>query len=131
MTLILGARCIDGVVVAADRKIIDLFTRDLLRYDDKVFGVLRNVILAYEGAEAMFRVFLRYVAGDVIILRDREEKYTANNLIQKLSTTMNMLREIRDQHSKDFRLSVMVARQFPKNGKSDLYVLGLMESLSM
>jgi 20S proteasome alpha/beta subunit len=123
MTLVLGARCVDGVVVAADRKIINLTTRNLVDYDEKLYGVLSNVIFAYEGARDMFRVFLRYVAGDILILRDEEEKYTSNNLIQKLSNSMNILRGFRDEHSKDFSLSVMIARQFPRDGRSDLHVV--------
>lgn len=59
MRLILGAHCTDGVVLISEGKITDLATRDLLRYDGKVFGVLRQ--FGYEGAEVIFRVFLRYV----------------------------------------------------------------------
>jgi hypothetical protein len=79
MTLILGGRCIDGVDVEAVRKIIDQFTG----YDDTVFGVL--LIFAYAGAQAMSRVFLRYVAGDVILLRDREENIPQIILFQNLA----------------------------------------------
>jgi 20S proteasome alpha/beta subunit len=63
MTLVLGASCVDGVVIVADRKITDLITKNLVGYDEKIYGVLRNVIFAYEGAVDKFQVFLRYVAG--------------------------------------------------------------------
>ena len=46
MTLDLGARCVDGVVIVADKKITDLTTRLLVKYDEKVYGVLRNVTFA-------------------------------------------------------------------------------------
>jgi 20S proteasome alpha/beta subunit len=123
MTLVLAANCIDGVVIVADRKITDLITKSLVGYDEKIYGVLRNVIFAYEGAVDMFQVFLRYVAGDVIIQRDAADKYTSSNLLQKLSNVMNILRNIRNEHSKDFRLTIMVARQFPTSAKSDLHII--------
>lgn len=123
MTLDLGARCVDGVVIVADKKITDLTTRLLVKYDEKMYGVLRNVIFAYEGAEDMFKVFLRYVVGDVVMLRDDREKFTSDNLLQKLSDVMTILRNIRDPRSKDFLLSIMVARQFPRGVMSDLNIV--------
>lgn len=123
MTLDLGAGCIDGVVIVADRKITDLITRQLVKYDEKVYGVLRNVIFAYEGSEDMFSVFLRYLVGDVVMLRDDQEKYTSDNLLQKLSNIMTVLRNIRDPRSRDFLLSIMVAREFPVGVKSDLNIV--------
>lgn len=121
MTLILGARCTDGVVISGDRKIVNLATRDLIGYNTKLFGVLRNVIFGYAGSEDMFHVFLRYIVGDLVISRDDPEGYTNNNLFQKLSNTMHILKEIRNRQ--DFVLEIMVARQFPNYGQSDLYVL--------
>lgn len=118
MTLILGARCTDGVVISGDRKIVDLATRDLIGYSTKLFGALRNVIFGYAGSEDMFHVFLRYIAGDLVILRDDLDRYTNNNLFQKLSNTMHILRKIRNRQ--DFSLEIMVARQFPNDGQSDL-----------
>ena len=44
-----------------------------------------------------------------------------NNLFQKLSNTMHILNEIRNRQ--DFVLDVMVARQFPNDGQSDLHYL--------
>lgn len=123
MTLDLGARCIDGVVIIADRKITDLITRQLVKYDEKVYGVLRNVIFAYEGSEDMFNVFLRYLVGDVVMLRDDREKYTSANLLEKLCNIMTVLRNIRDPRSRDFLLSIMVAREFPAGVMSDLNII--------
>ena len=121
MTLILGARCTDGAVISGDRKIVDLATRHPIGYDTKLFGALRNVIFGYAGSEDMFHVFLRYVVGDLVILRDDPDRYTNNNLFQKLSNTMRKLRCIRNRQN--FVLEVMVARQFPKDGQSDLYYI--------
>jgi 20S proteasome alpha/beta subunit len=86
-----------------------------------LFGALRNVIFGYAGSEDMFHVFLRYIVEDLVILRDDPYRYTNSNLLQKLSNTMHVLRDIRNRQ--DFALQIMVARQFPNNGQSDLYVL--------
>ena len=69
MTLILGAHCTDGVVISGDRKIVDLATRNIIGYSTKLFGALRNVN-NIPGSEDMFHVFLRYIVGDLVILRD-------------------------------------------------------------
>jgi|ERR671918_1724248 20S proteasome alpha/beta subunit len=121
MTLIIAARCTDGVVIAGDRKIVDLATRDPIGYIPKLFGALRNVIFGYAGSEDMFHVFLRYIVGDLVILRDDPQRYTNNNLVEKLSIAMHMLKKIRNRQ--DFALEIMIARQFPNNGRSDLFVL--------
>jgi hypothetical protein len=76
MTLILGGRCTDGVVMIGDKKIVDLATRHLLGYNMKLFGALLNVIFGYVGTEDIFHIFLRYVVGDLVILRDDQDKYT-------------------------------------------------------
>ena len=129
MTLILGARCTDGVVISGDTKIVDLATRDLIRYSTKLFGVLRNVIFGYAGSEDMFYIFLRCVIGDLIILRDAPDNYTHDNLFQKLSNIMHILMKIRKYQ--DFALQIMVARQFPNNGQSDLYLLNSLDNYEL
>jgi 20S proteasome alpha/beta subunit len=108
-------------VISGDRKIVDLATRHLIGYSTKLFGALRNVIFGYAGSEDMFHVFLRYTVGDLVILRDDPDRYTNNNLFQKLSNTMHILKENRNRQ--DFVLDVMVARQFPNDGQSDLHYL--------
>jgi hypothetical protein len=75
LTLILGARCIYGVVIVGDSKITNVMGT-LLRYEPKYAGALRNVLFGYSGAVHMFKVFERYVVGDVVILRDSKDKYT-------------------------------------------------------
>jgi 20S proteasome alpha/beta subunit len=85
LTLIVGAICTDGVVIVGDTKLTDTMGT-LLRYEPKLAGVLRNVIFGYAGAVVLYKVFERYLAGDVIILRDSPEKYTSHNLLKKQPT---------------------------------------------
>jgi 20S proteasome alpha/beta subunit len=120
LTLILGARCIDGVVLVGDSKITDVMGT-LLRYESKYVGVLRNVIFGYAGGVHMFNVFERYVVGDVVMLRDSEERYTTENLLKKISDSMHNLLEARSNQYFDLR--IMVGRQYPNDGNSDLHIV--------
>jgi 20S proteasome alpha/beta subunit len=120
MTLVLASQCIDGVIIVADRKITALGTLRFLRYDEKLKGVIRNVIFGYAGSEGGYQIFVRYVVGDLVILRDDLEHYTYQNMIQKLCKIMDLIREFRRN---PFLLDVVVARQFPMNGPSDLFLV--------
>jgi len=59
MTLIVGARCTDGIVMVADRKITEFFINGGIdfKYQNKLFGVLEHVILGSSGNTAMFDLF--------------------------------------------------------------------------
>ena len=46
MTVIIGAKCSDEIVLIADRKITDT-TGDTLRYDNKIFGNIKNILIGY------------------------------------------------------------------------------------
>ena len=93
-----------------------------------MFGALQNIIFGYAGSEDMFYVFLRCVIGDLMILRDDSDKYTHDNLFQKLSNIMRILMKIRNRHG--FALEIIVARQFPKDRQSDLYLLNSLGNIS-
>ena len=83
MTLILGARRTDGVVIVGDTKITSTMGR-VLRHEPKLAGVLRNVIFGYAGSVGMYKVVERYVIGDLMILRDSSDKYTDDNFVNKI-----------------------------------------------
>jgi 20S proteasome alpha/beta subunit len=120
MTLVLGARCGDGVVMVGDRKITDTMGT-FLGYKAKLAGLFRNIMFGYAGAVHMYKVFERCVAGDFIISRDLPDRYTSENILEKIASTMVMLLEARS--NQPFNLTVLIGRQFPNNGKSDLHVV--------
>jgi 20S proteasome alpha/beta subunit len=93
----------------------------VLRYEPKLPGVLRNVIFGYAGSVNMYKVFERYIIGDLMILRDSSDKYTDDNLVNKIVDAMCVLKESRS--GQYFDLRVMIGRQFPNDGKSDLHVV--------
>ena len=121
MTLALGACCDDGVVIIEDKVIYKplAMEKDKISYDEKLRGVILNIIFGYSGQVKMYDLFVKYLVGDVVILRDEQEAYTSQNMIQKLCDIMNNFKE----NYQPFDLTLMVARQFPRNGRSDLHLV--------
>ena len=93
--------------------------KDKISYAEKLRGVILNIIFRYSGEVKMYDLFVRYLVGDVVILRDEQEAYTTQNMVQKLCDIMNNFKA----NYQPFLLTVMVARQFPRNGRSDLYLI--------
>jgi hypothetical protein len=83
MTLALGACCDDGVVIVEDKVIYKPLTmeKDKISYAEKLRGVILNIIFGYSGEVKMYDLFVRYLVGDVVILRDEQEAYTTQNMI--------------------------------------------------
>ena len=126
MTLVLGARCNDGVVIVTDLKLTSRASGEikLLRYEPKISGVFINVIFGYAGDVDIYDVFVNYAVGDSVRKRDDpNDVYTTNNFIQKLCDNMNKLRSILVRNKMSLFLRLMIARQFPCNGKSDLHIV--------
>jgi hypothetical protein len=120
MTLALAAVCTDGVVIVEDTALTRMDTFELLGHDEKLRGVIRNVIFGYEGQKEVYDIFVKCVVGEVVMLRDDVvQHYTIENMISKFSNIVCTIRSI----TPSFRLSILVARQFPGDGKSDLNLL--------
>lgn len=94
LTVVIGAKCSDGIVLIADKKLANVIGGK----DDegiKIIGDLAHILMGYSGAVNMFNVFRKYVVGDVIITRDKSERYqydniisTSNELIRRFNTSM-------------------------------------------
>ncbi|MGI0010780.1 MAG: hypothetical protein ACREAE_05220, partial [Nitrosopumilaceae archaeon] len=73
MTLIIGARCKDGVVLVGDRKV----TGSLKQYTNKIrkLGQAEWIIFSAAGMEALFNEFLEEVQKDylhILSIRDAQ-----------------------------------------------------------
>jgi len=110
MTLALGARYVDAVALVEDKKIYKEFsmTRERITYSEKLSGVIRNVIFAYSGDVGLNDIFVKYVVGEVVILRDDSAYYDNQNMMGKLCNIMDKIRE----NCKPRGLNVLVGRQF-------------------
>jgi 20S proteasome alpha/beta subunit len=95
MTLALAAVCTDGVVILEDKALTRMDTFELLGHDEKLRGVIRNVIFGYAGSENMYDIFIKYVVGELVMLRDdQEQQYTPVNMLSKFCSIINRLRSI-------------------------------------
>jgi hypothetical protein len=56
MTFILGAGCIDGVVLVTDRKITNLDEGFTFEYDDKLFAGLCHIVFNSSGSSDIFEL---------------------------------------------------------------------------
>lgn len=85
LTVIIGAKCSDGIVLVADTKFTDI-TGGQTKHARKIFGDLAHFLVAYSGTENAFDIFRKYIVGDVIIPDDNNEPYT-----KKPYTYMNIV----------------------------------------
>jgi 20S proteasome alpha/beta subunit len=62
MTLVLGARCQDGVVIISDMMLTSrrTGTPEFLRYESKISGVFMNTIFGYAGDFDTYETYLNY-----------------------------------------------------------------------
>jgi 20S proteasome alpha/beta subunit len=92
MTVIIGAKCRDGVVLVADRRLTR--RNGEITHREKIFGDLNHVLIGYTGDADMFNIFRRYTVGDVMIERDTKKRYELNNLLLKIAKYMTRLTSI-------------------------------------
>lgn len=120
MTLILGARCIDGVVLVADKKITR--TNELgsisFEYKRKLHGELRHVIFGISGSTDTFEFFV-----DEIKERVNQGDVKLENVTNVIS---DKVLEINDKRhfQKDLFFNLLVAVQYPQRPTILTYVIG-------
>jgi 20S proteasome alpha/beta subunit len=75
LTVIIGAKCSDGIALVADTKYTDM-TGGQTKHGRKIFGDLVHFLVAYSGTENAFDIFRKYIVGDVLVPEDNKELYT-------------------------------------------------------
>jgi 20S proteasome alpha/beta subunit len=83
MTYILGCRCSEGVVLVADKKIINIEGGAESKYSNKLFSDLESLIIGYSGARRVFELFRNEIIDYVTAYRDA---YHVHPTIAKLNT---------------------------------------------
>jgi 20S proteasome alpha/beta subunit len=81
MTFIMGAKCVDGVVLVADRK-VTLADLSAFDYQDKLFNGLGHIIYGSSGSTSLYQLFVGHVEDYV---RTHPEDMTYRNAVLKLS----------------------------------------------
>jgi 20S proteasome alpha/beta subunit len=92
LTVIIGAKCKDGIILVADRKLTYKDGRTIFRR--KIFGDLAHILMGYTGDAEMFDIFRKYTVGEVMINRDDNKRYTIENLLSKVSKSIKRFNEI-------------------------------------
>ena len=91
LTVVIGAKCSDGIVLVADRK-ITLFGRGQ-GFEEKIRGDLAHVLIEYAGDVNMFDIFRKYIVGDVVIRRSGNA-YTSENLVYETAQSVKRFNEL-------------------------------------
>ena len=92
LTVIIGAKCLDGIVLIADRKLTRRNGEFCFR--DKIVGDIEHFLIGYTGDADFFDIFRRYTVGDVMIERDTEKRYTLENLLSKVSKSIKRFNKL-------------------------------------
>jgi hypothetical protein len=68
LTAVIGARCFDGIVLVADRKITHVNNEKLeSTLGKKIAGDLKHFLVSYTGPQLTFNIFRKFMVGDLII----------------------------------------------------------------
>src|ERR687892_475531 len=113
LTLVLCARCSDGVIIVTDMKVTSMATGTpiFLRYESKISGVFTNIIFGYAGDVETYEIYLNYAVGDSVRKRDDpNDVYTNDNFIHKLHENMVKLRTVLARSGKILLLRILVGR---------------------
>lgn len=94
LTVCIGAKCSDGFVLIADRKLTDLYGGQP-RVDKKIFGDLSHILTAYAGNVVTFDMFRKYMVGDVIISERMGDPYKFDDFIRKTSTAVERFNKVK------------------------------------
>ena len=120
MTFIMGAKCIDGVVLIADRKVTlsDLSDFD---YHNKLFDGLGHVIYGSAGSAGMYRLFVDTVE-EYVRTRPVGEVNFRNAVLKLSEIAYDIYRRYNFHREYYFELLVAIA---PDNERSHLtYITG-------
>ena len=93
LTIIIGAKCYDGIVMIADRKITDM-TGNTLRYKNKIFADMEHILIGYGGGAGTFDIFRKYIVGDITLLRHDKNAYTFDNFIPKAKESVRRFNNV-------------------------------------
>lgn len=88
LTVIIGAKCIDGLVMVADKKVTD-YLGNTRYYTNKIFADLEHILIGCGGGVDTFDIFRKYIVGDIWIWRDnKDNQYTFKNFIEKIKDSV-------------------------------------------
>lgn len=117
MTFILGARCIDGVVLVADRKITNFDDGLMFDYGDKLFAELSHVIFGSSGSTGIFELFR-------IKIKNHVRTHTGLITDDVIPMLSNYICELNGQYRNypELKIDVLVAMGYKDKQSSLTYI---------
>lgn len=125
MTLIMGARCADGTMLVADRKMSSGVGSDV-EYANKVTGEIKGALTAFSGDRGTFELFRNRLRNYVKTLEDqrkeRRDKRNRDKFRGDVNKVLWQIHEIKNDLLR-YNLDVMVAlsSMYFRDKKSILY----------
>jgi 20S proteasome alpha/beta subunit len=125
MTLLMGARCVDGVVLIGDRRLTQTLSSGThYVYDDKITGEIDGILTGFAGDYGAFEVFRTKLKDYVTTVRnDPDKKNTGPSFDQfklKVSEIQHEFYNKYQQHQ--YRVLMGVSSKYFTNKKSSLYL---------
>ena len=113
LTVIIGAKCSNGVALVADRKLTNIFGGKP-EFRDKIFGDLGHFLMGYTGLEGLFDIFRKSVVGDVQLML-KKDPYTFDNFVSRCAPPINLLNGIASRP--DYYLEILIAKHLWKDSE--------------
>lgn len=112
VTVIIGARCSDGVVLVADKKLTDIFDRIPPEFTNKLSGDIRHFLMGYTGLREIFDIFRKAIVGDWLLTLN-SDPYTFDNYVIRCCPMIRALNGI--ARGPAYRLQVLIGKHQLKN----------------
>jgi 20S proteasome alpha/beta subunit len=105
LTAVIGARCLDGIVLIADRKITRRVNNEKLEstFKKKIAGDLSHFLISYTGPKLTFDIFRKFMVGDLAIdLATNKMRFSTH-----ISRAANCIKEINKVAVLDNKIEIL------------------------
>jgi 20S proteasome alpha/beta subunit len=130
-TLIVGARCVDGVVLTGDRKLTQTDSSGLHdAFDDKITGEIDGILTGFSDDAGAFEVFRSTLRDYVTTTRNKQIKKNPRLAKKNLGPTFDQFKlrvsqiqgELNNKYQKhQYKVLMGVSGKYFASGKSSLY----------
>lgn len=119
LTVVIGARCSDGIALITDAKLTKIVGASTLKrkYGRKLFGDLAHLLFGYAGSEEVFDFFRKYIIGDIELNRDTSECYTIDNIITKIARVVEVINRRLGNSLIGDQFAIVIAQHRGENSK--------------
>ena len=112
VTKIIGAKCSDGVVLVADKKLTDIFDRLPPEFTNKLSGDIRHFLMEYTGLREIFDIFRKAIVGDWLLTLN-SDPYTFDTYVSRCCPMIRSLNGI--ARGPNYSLNILIGKHQLKN----------------